>query len=191
MKKFELRKSFLDQRVALSDAERASRSHLIATAFFAHVDLSTISLLHSFVPIKKLAEVDTCCIIDEIRSRLPEIKVALPRVDSQADQIDSFIYGSNDFLESSRWGIPEPAVGERIDPTSIDLVLVPLVCFDEIGYRVGYGKGFYDKFLKTCRSDCLKVGLSFFPPVERIDDVHGGDVRLDLCITPIEIYHFT
>ena len=50
-------------------------------------------------------------------------------------------------------------------------------------HRVGYGKGYYDQFLKQCRSDCLKIGLSYFELVERIDDVHAGDVRLDFVIT--------
>ena len=62
---------------------------------------------------------------------------------------------------------------------SIDMVLVPGLCFDGDGHRVGYGKGFYDRFLKTCRPDCIKIGLSYFEPVESIDDVHEGDVRLD------------
>ena len=64
------------------------------------------------------------------------------------------------------------------------LVLVPGVCFDQTGHRVGYGKGFYDRFLKTCRPGCLKVGLSYFEPVDPIDDVHDGDVRLDFIVTP-------
>jgi 5-formyltetrahydrofolate cyclo-ligase len=71
-----------------------------------------------------------------------------------------------------------------IDAATIDLVIVPLVCVDKSGHRVGYGKGFYDRFLKQVRTDCVKVGLSYFEPVERIDDVHEGDVRLDFVITP-------
>ena len=64
-------------------------------------------------------------------------------------------------------------------PSEIDVVLVPLLCSDGQGYRVGYGKGFYDRFLVKCRPDCRKIGLSYFPPVDRIEDVTESDVKMD------------
>lgn len=70
------------------------------------------------------------------------------------------------------------------------MVLVPLLCIDREGYRVGYGKGFYDKFLARCRPDCKTVGLNYFPPVERIDDVAEHDIRLDHAVNPDEVYSF-
>ena len=79
---------------------------------------------------------------------------------------------------------------ELIDEKEIDLVLVPLLCFDKKGFRVGYGKGFYDRFLSKCRSDVLKIGLSYFKPVEKIEDVRDFDVALDYCITPKGVWHF-
>jgi len=63
-------------------------------------------------------------------------------------------------------------------------VLVPLLCFDRRGHRVGYGRGYYDRFLARCRHDCKKIGLSFFEPLAEIDDVHEGDVELNYCVTP-------
>jgi 5-formyltetrahydrofolate cyclo-ligase len=60
--------------------------------------------------------------------------------------------------------------------------------FDRRGFRVGYGKGFYDKFLSECRADCLKIGLSYFEPIDEISDAQNFDVRLDCCITPKEIF---
>ena len=68
------------------------------------------------------------------------------------------------------------------------MVLVPLLAFDTKGYRVGYGKGFYDRFLS--KIDVKKVGISLFEAVECIADVHEDDIRLDLCITPKQIYSF-
>ena len=75
-------------------------------------------------------------------------------------------------------------------PAEIDLVFVPLLAFDKKGFRVGYGKGFYDKWLAGCRPDCIKVGFSYFEPVESIDDRHEFDVPLNLCITPHNVYVF-
>ena len=70
------------------------------------------------------------------------------------------------------------------------MVLVPLLCFDENGYRVGYGKGFYDRYLKQMNSKTIKIGLSLFPPVKLITDTSDWDVKLDFCITPEQIFKF-
>jgi len=69
-------------------------------------------------------------------------------------------------------------------------VLVPLLSFDKKGFRVGYGKGFYDRFLMQCKSDCIKIGLSYFDPIDVIDDADEFDVPLDFCITPQKVYVF-
>ena len=86
--------------------------------------------------------------------------------------------------DRNEWLIPEPVEGEIIAPAEIDMVLLPGLCYDRQGHRVGYGKGYYDRFLKTCRPDCVKVGLSYFEPIEEITDVHDGDVMLDFVVTP-------
>ncbi|RYZ27704.1 MAG: 5-formyltetrahydrofolate cyclo-ligase, partial [Chitinophagaceae bacterium] len=79
---------------------------------------------------------------------------------------------------------------QQIDPKEIDLVVVPLLTFDKKGYRVGYGKGFYDRFLHQCKKDCIKIGLSYFDPIEAVDDANEFDVTLDFCITPQKAYVF-
>nr|MCU0396414.1 5-formyltetrahydrofolate cyclo-ligase [Chitinophagaceae bacterium] len=90
----------------------------------------------------------------------------------------------------SSFGVEEPLTGKPVDPGMIDLVFVPLLAFDKKGYRVGYGKGYYDRFLKRCRPDVMTLGLSLFPPVEAIGDLHTNDVPLKYCITPHKIYAF-
>ena len=68
--------------------------------------------------------------------------------------------------------------------------MVPLLAYDKTGHRVGYGKGYYDRFLKETRPDCLKIGLSAFQAEAEIPDTHEGDVRLDMCLTPHETIRF-
>jgi 5-formyltetrahydrofolate cyclo-ligase len=80
--------------------------------------------------------------------------------------------------------------GISIDAGLIDMVFVPLLVTDREGHRVGYGKGFYDKYLKQCRPDCLKVGFSYFDPLDAIEGKDEFDVPLDLCITPNKVYVF-
>ena len=65
-----------------------------------------------------------------------------------------------------------------------------MLAFDTRGNRVGYGKGFYDRYLPACRPDCIKLGFSYFDPVDSVDDAHEFDVPLDLCITPNRTYVF-
>jgi 5-formyltetrahydrofolate cyclo-ligase len=70
------------------------------------------------------------------------------------------------------------------------MVLVPLLCADPSGHRVGYGKGFYDRYLAKCRPGCLKIGLNYFAPVDQGFDADEHDIRLDACVTPELTYHF-
>ncbi|MEP6514110.1 MAG: 5-formyltetrahydrofolate cyclo-ligase, partial [Parafilimonas sp.] len=86
--------------------------------------------------------------------------------------------------------ITEPVKGEIINPQIIDIVFVPFLICDKQGYRVGFGKGFYDKFLPQCRKDIIKTGFSYFEPVDKIEDAQSFDVPLNYCITPHSIYEF-
>lgn len=90
----------------------------------------------------------------------------------------------------STFGIEEPAIGTIIPPEEFQLIFVPLLAFDKRGYRVGYGKGFYDRYLKRCRPDVMTVGFSLFPPEEAIKDINANDVPLKYCITPHQLYVF-
>ena len=93
-------------------------------------------------------------------------------------------------FEDNEYNIPEPIHGEIIEPSQIEMVLVPLLSFDLKGHRVGYGKGFYDRFLQQCSKDCLKIGLSYFEPIDQLNDPGEFDVTLDACITPQQVYVF-
>jgi 5-formyltetrahydrofolate cyclo-ligase len=184
MNKSELRRIYLGKRRELSTAEHAELSIKIAELFFSSFDLSSIKTIHCFISLKHTGEVETSNIFERLWDEFPHISTVAPRVNDQTDEIDALAFDRDTSLVENKWKIPEPADSNAVDPNEIDIVLVPLLCFDMRGYRVGYGKGFYDKFLASCRPVCLKVGLSFFPPVERIDDVHDGDVSLDSCVTP-------
>ena len=66
----------------------------------------------------------------------------------------------------------------------------PLLIFDNQGHRVGYGKGYYDRFLVKCSRETIKVGLSYFNPIERIEDIQIHDIPIDYGITRDRIYRF-
>ena len=90
----------------------------------------------------------------------------------------------------NQWNIPEPVDGIQIAAQQLDAVFIPLLALDKSGHRVGYGKGFYDRFLSRCKKDIIKIGVSFYGPVEEISDVYTSDIPLDYCVTPNRIYDF-
>lgn len=190
MTKAELRSIYLEKRRGLATDDTAIKSDLIAGRIFTEIDFTSIGKLHCFISISSRAEVDTAIIFERFWRDLPSIKTYAPRIDETTGDIDAVELTSATPLEPNKWSINEPVDSEITDPTAIDVVIVPLLCFDKRGHRVGYGKGYYDRFLKKCRPECIKAGVSFFPPVDRIDDVHDGDIPLDLCFTPYETYRF-
>lgn len=190
MEKSDLRNFYLSKRNALSEIEISSSSLEIVSKFFDLVRLDHIGFLHVFLSIKKFNEIDTKPIIDRLRLEFPQVVTVVPRVNFDSDELEHLKMTSETELLENDWGIPEPAGSDFVEIEKIDLVLVPLLAFDLRGFRVGYGKGFYDKFLSLCRPDCLKIGLSFFPPIDEISDVNEFDVKLDHCITPEKIWTF-
>lgn len=188
MNKSELRQLYLEQRASLTVSAVSEMSLQISNRFFEKIDLKGINALHAFISIRKFNEVGTSVIYEKIWRDLPYIITAAPRSDVARGEIESVVFDRRTDWRENRWGIREPLGTELIDPQDIDIVIVPLLCFDKRGHRVGYGKGFYDRFLAKCRQNCLKVGLSFFPPLEMITDTSETDVPLDIFITPNEIY---
>lgn len=188
MTKSELRSIYLEKRKALPPEVHAEGSRRIAENFFQKADLDKVRYLHCYLPIERLAEVDTNFIFRKVWSDFPEIRTVVPRVDHETGEIENLTYSESDDLAANVWQIWEPTHSEKIEPRNIDLVVVPLICFDRSGHRIGYGKGFYDRFLTRCRPDCLKIGLSFFPPVDKIGDPHANDIRLNFCVTPDHVY---
>lgn len=190
MTKAWLRKIYLKKQKSLSAIERNKKSAQIAGNFFAGFDLEKIQFLHCFLPIEKFNEIDTNLIFQRIWREFPGIETLTPRVNFQTGNIENLRLAPETELIKNAWDILEPRRNARVKTEKIDLILIPLLCFDQKGFRVGYGKGFYDKFLPNCRADCLKIGLSYFAPAEEIYDANDFDVKLDFCLTPKEVLQF-
>jgi 5-formyltetrahydrofolate cyclo-ligase len=184
MTKNELRKIYLAKQKALSAIERIERSEKIAERFFERFSLENTRFLHIFLPIEKKREIETGFIYKRVWKDFPHIEIVVPRIDIQAMTLEHLKFKADTSLEKNRWHIFEPTESKLIEIKQIDAVLVPLLCFDERGFRVGYGKGFYDKFLSECRADCLKIGLSYFAPIKEVSDAQNFDVKLNFCVTP-------
>lgn len=143
----------------------------------------------SFQPIVERREVDMSYIHETLAALGHQL--CFPRVENEHEMV-AYQVPSNDSLITSAWGIqePNPQTCQKVPIADIDLVIIPLLAFDATGNRVGYGKGFYDRFLQDCRPDTLKIGVCLDEPVQRIDDVEAHDIPLDLCISPIGLHLF-
>lgn len=191
MLKRELRNVFNAKRMALTPEEHATLCTQLCKNFFhAFHDLHAINVLHTFLSIERNKEPDTRLILGRLRTEHPHIKVVIPRVNMQTNEMENFYFEDPGQLKENDWGIPEPVSGTHAPDEHIDMILVPMLAFDLKAQRVGYGKGFYDKFLARCRPDAQRVGLSLFDPVIRIDDPNEHDIPLHFCITPKQVFSF-
>lgn len=184
MTKKELRKIYLKKRMDLSDSLYQQLNEQLCDHFFASVKLSGVRVLHTFLPIKKTREVNTWLIIERLRKDFPDVRISIPRMNNNTSELEHYYLEDPGQLTYNMFEIPEPVKGIPTRTEKIDAVLVPLLAFDRQGHRLGYGRGFYDRFLSTCRPDCLKIGLSFFEGVEKIEDITEHDVALNIVITP-------
>lgn len=192
--KAELRTIYLAKRKALSADELNRRNALLLAHFIGffqqQAQLGPLQLVHTFLPIRRQNEVDTWPLIHWLWQQ--RVDTAISVTDIETYRLTHYPLTADTVLAENKWGIPEPVIRTQstIEPTAIDMVLAPLLAFDRQGHRVGYGKGYYDRFLVNCRPDCLTVGLSLFEPIERISNINDTDVRLSHVLTPTATLHF-
>ncbi|WP_256010961.1 5-formyltetrahydrofolate cyclo-ligase [Desertivirga xinjiangensis] len=189
MNKSLLRKQYLQKRSDLSTQEAGHLSDAVLN-YFSSLDFSRVRYLHAFYPIVGKHEFNSLLLVDWLREKHPEIKILLPKSDIKAHTLVHIVWNEHTALAMNEWGITEPEYGEEMEPSRIDAVIVPLLAFDKKGNRIGYGKGFYDRFLSECRSETIKIGVSLFEPEEKIEDTDEHDIPLDICITPYRIWRF-
>lgn len=184
--KLSARKKYHLLRNNLSQEDIAEKSIQIANQALK-LPIWTKTYYHVFLTIEAKKEVQTEYILHILQGK--DKSVVISKSNFKTNAMDSFLLQENTALKVSEYGIPEPVSGILIEPEIIDVVFVPLLAFDMAGHRVGYGKGFYDRFLATCSDDAMFIGLSFFEAEPKID-VSSNDIPLDFCITPEKLYTF-
>jgi 5-formyltetrahydrofolate cyclo-ligase len=189
MLKREARKLYREKRAAITSSQKLKWDDLLLIQFQT-LQLPFMERVLSFYPLEVHNEVNTFIVTDYLHFKNPGLLIAYPRTNFADHSMQAIACGMDTVFEDNEYNIPEPLLGEAVPPASLDMVLVPLLGFDQKGHRVGYGKGFYDRFLMQCSDECLKVGLNYFEPVDQLDDAGEFDVPLDICITPQEVYVF-
>lgn len=187
MFKKELRAKYkaLRQELSLEDIEDKS---LAVANKILQLDIWEKTYFHLFLTIEEQKEIETEYILQVLAGYDKEIVVAKSNFETL--EMTNYLLTDNTKFQKNEYNIFEPVDGIEVPNAKIEVVFVPLLAFDKKGNRVGYGKGFYDKFLSKCNEDVIKVGLSFFEAEEEIEGVFESDIRLDYCVTPTTNYSF-
>lgn len=188
MTKADIRNYYKNLRLELSKEQIETMSLEIANRLL-EVPIWSGLYFHVFLPIRSKNEVDTEFILALLQGKDKEI--VLSRSDFSTGQMHHVLLTDATRISVNAWGIPEPLDGIEVPLTKIDVVIVPLLAFDRSGQRIGYGKGFYDRFLSECRPGTVKVGVSFYEASESWTDVAPTDIGLDFCVTPRQLYDFS
>lgn len=187
MNKNELRKKYKSLRESLTEELVISKSMAIANQLLK-LGVWEQTYYHLFLSIVAQKEIDTETVLHILFAKNKEVVVS--KSDFRTATLSHFLLTDNTKLAINKYGIPEPISGLPVPESMLDVVFVPLLAFDTIGNRVGYGKGFYDDFLSKCKPNVIKIGLSFYEAEDKIEGVYSGDIPLDYCITPNKIYKF-
>ncbi|WP_394758359.1 5-formyltetrahydrofolate cyclo-ligase [Flavobacterium sp.] len=187
MNKSALRKIYKGKREELRPDEIEEMSLAIANTILK-LDIWDKTYFHIFLSMEEQKEVNTEYILHLLQGKDKEIVIS--KADFDTREMTHFLLTDNTKIKKNEYNIPEPVDGLEVPTHKIDVVFVPLLAFDKTGNRVGYGKGFYDKFLSECNPKTIKIGLSFFEAEEFISDVFENDIKLDFCVTLSKVYSF-
>ena len=177
-----LRKELIKKRNELTTDEVATLSEAIINNLFKLIDFEKMKSIMLYYPIQN--EVSTEKLIEFCNDK--KKKVVLPKVIKEKREIIPCKIADTDHLKLGEYNIMEPFEYEIIDKNEIDVVIVPGVGFSKKGYRLGYGAGYYDKFLMDYKG--LKVGICY--SLQLVEDVYEEehDIKMDYIVTDSEIF---
>jgi 5-formyltetrahydrofolate cyclo-ligase len=192
--KQKLRKIMEAKRQQLSEVQRQSASEVICrlalNILSPLVRSSTRPTLLTFMPIR--SEVDITALTRWWWEA--GFHVAVPKVDKALQSMEAYEITSFEELEPGAWGIPEPRTmaSRVITPASIDVIIVPGLAYDRQGGRLGYGSGFYDRFLRSYDVIGLphpfKLGVCFDIQLQDELPMEQHDLHVDRMITEEGVY---
>lgn len=183
MLKKELRKKYRQLRQEL-DSNKIENDSISIANNLLKLDIWEHIYYHLFLTIKNQNEIDTEHILNILFGKNKEVVIS--KSNFKTLELTNFLLTENTRIKINEYNIPEPIDGIEVPENKIQVVFIPLLAYDLKGNRVGYGKGFYDRFLKKTNS--INIGLSFFEPEKLIDDSSKHDIKLDYCITPKNIH---
>lgn len=189
MFKKEIRQQFKKLRSEIPSKEKLRLDDLLLFQF-QQLNCNSIQSLLTYWPMANTNEPNTHLFSSYLRHTILGLQIAYPLSNFEANEMKAVLIDEQTVYTTTAIGITEPKFGDVLQPENIEVVFVPLLTCDINGNRVGYGKGFYDKFLSKCNTNVIKIGFSYFDPIDKIDDTNSFDIPLTFCITPHRIYEF-
>ncbi len=187
MTKAQIRKKYKTLRAALSEEQIENQSLAIANQLLK-LNIWDCEFYHIFLTIEEQIEIQTEYILNILSGKDKNIVVSKSNFEDYS--MSHFLLTDSTKLKANSYNIPEPVHGIPIEDSLINVVFIPLLAFDAKGHRIGYGKGFYDRFLANCKPNTLKIGLSFFEPETEEFTASTNDVKLNYCVTPKSVHEF-
>lgn len=177
-----LRQEMLERRMNLTPLEVAEKSELIISRLLGRPEFSDARSVLAYISFRQ--EVETAGLLQTVLAGGQKLYV--PVTDwNRKEILVSQLLNYPDDLTAGRFGLLEPKEDcQRLGvPGDVDLAVVPGVAFDERGYRLGYGAGFYDRFLAALPASALKIGLGYEQQIVPSVYPQGHDQPVDLVIT--------
>ncbi|MDA7700623.1 5-formyltetrahydrofolate cyclo-ligase [Methylophilaceae bacterium] len=188
MKKDIVRKTYLKKRRELSSSKFEEESSQLVQNTIELIKKYKPECIHCFLPIHSKDEINTTPIIQYCWEN--NINVVVPVSNFEDGTLKNAEFRPHTKTKQTKNNITEPIDPIWIGNNSINLVITPLLAFDCNGYRVGYGKGFYDRFFASLPKEVKRVGISLFDPCTEIVDISTHDIPLTHCVTPNKTYAF-
>ena len=183
-RKRELRRDCMALRAAIDDQDRRDATRRALLNLIGALPLTPSSIVAAFWPLG--AEFDTRPLFNALGAL--GIATCLPRMAGKAEPLAFHRYRPGDALLEGPMRVLEPLpAAPALRPT---IVVVPMLAFDDAGYRLGYGGGFYDRTLPSLGPDLVAIGLAF--EAQRVGTLprEANDVRLGTIVTEAGVHHF-
>ncbi|MDO5033670.1 MAG: 5-formyltetrahydrofolate cyclo-ligase [Eubacteriales bacterium] len=180
-----LRKELKQKRNALTADYRDQASQEIVDRIMDHEAYRKAKLIFSFYPMATEIQVDR--LFDQAEAAGKQL--CFP-VTFKQGRMEAYIPRDRVHMDLDPYGFPtpNPQLDQLVDPAAIDLALVPLLGFDPDLYRIGYGGGFYDRYIARMPDQVVRMGVAY--AVQELDYIprNAYDQKLDLVITERAIF---
>jgi len=186
MLKRDCRQLMIAKRNALSASDCIKLDDLLLIQF-QRLNWADVNCVGSFYPMESKNEPNSMLLTKYLKAIIPTVTITYPKIN---DDNSMTFYAETNSMVENKWGIQEPMPITKVLMDEMDVILVPLLCFDLSGQRVGFGKGYYDQYFANQPFFVNKIGVSYFEPISKIEDTNQFDVPLTKCITPWKIYEF-
>lgn len=174
--KEELRKHILELRNEIKEPQYQLRSASICVQIQNFLDDLEFESLHAFLPFRN--EVDILPLLQRLHKNSKRIITTIIQEDKQLLHVE---FDPNATLASGKMGIPIPMLYKPFEENP-DVILVPGLVFDLDGHRIGYGGGYYDRFLVN-QSKATKIGVCFEEQIEMEIPHEEHDQKVDIVIS--------